>query len=119
MAWLFPWMVEYLVTCTVGMRLPCGVFSTYVVSKALVPLLFRGTCSDCIQIYLCRYKTLLQDCHHCYVSQRGLLLTPTVTATIEELKKVHGSDYSGLVSMVIDQTGITAYVDMHPECSEI
>lgn len=43
------------------------------------------------------YKTLLADCHQCYVSQRGLLLTPTVTASLEELKKARGSDNSGLV----------------------
>lgn len=46
---------------------------------------------------LCRYETLLRDCHQCYISQRGLLLTPIVSATIEELKKVHGTDNSGLV----------------------
>lgn len=49
-----------------------------------------------------RYKTLLQDCHQCYVSQRGLLLTPVVAASIEELKQVHGSDHSALVSGAMD-----------------
>lgn len=47
---------------------------------------------------VCRYKTLLHDCHQCYVSQRGQLLTPTVMATIEHLKNVHGTDNCGLVS---------------------
>ena len=54
----------------------------------------------CMYAYVCavcRYRTLLHDCHQCYVSQRGLLLTPSVAASIEELKAVHGSNHSGLV----------------------
>ena len=56
-------------------------------------------CGVCLVIHclLSRYKTLLHDCHQCYVSQRGQLLTPTVMATIEHLKKVHTTDNCGLV----------------------
>jgi hypothetical protein len=43
------------------------------------------------------YMTLLQDCCQSYVSQRGLLLTPTVHSSLEQISQQHSSDPSGLV----------------------
>ena len=42
--------------------------------------------------------TLLQDCCQSYVGQRGLLLTPSVHSSLEQISQQHASDSSGLVS---------------------
>lgn len=42
-------------------------------------------------------QILLRDCQKCYISQRGQLLLPIVTASIEAFQKQHGTDTCSMV----------------------
>ena len=45
-----------------------------------------------------RYSTILHDCLQCYVSQRKLLLSPSLVVSLAELTTHHKSECCTLVS---------------------
>ena len=47
-------------------------------------------------------QILLKDCQKCYISQRGQLLLPIVTTSIETYQKQHGTDTCNMVRYAKD-----------------
>ena len=83
-------------------------------------LLFRQACTHSLLLLLSpsltRYKNLLHDCYQSYVSQRGLLLTPSVHSSLEQIHQQHSTDSTALVSPVLTHTLFSTAVRLGTYC---